>query len=169
MMNVMWGAAKLTARGAGALRTVLAASADEAARGLVESGRGLVHLTDNAAAEQIRATGQLRGNIYAGPAANAKLSGVLLTARTGLAPGKYEAIPIPAAGEAVFSKPTPIGPFTAWQRVTGQQYTPRGILDINTGAFVRQGVNWTQVGWYATDIALWTGGGVELYLGTRGK
>jgi RHS repeat-associated protein len=132
-----------------------------------ESGGGLVHLTDDAAAAQIRATSQLRGNIYAGPAANAELSGASLTWRTGLAPGNYQAIPIPAAGEAAFSRPVPIGPFTAWQRGTGQQFTPRGIMDNNTGAFTRQGVNWNQVGWYATDAAIWGGAGAGLYLGTR--
>ncbi len=126
-------------------------------------------MTDDAAAAQIRATGQLRGDIYAGPSANAELSGLWLTAHTGLAPDKYQAILIPAAGEAAFSRPVPIGPFTIWQRITGQQFTQRGILDINNGAFVRQNVNRMQAGWYATDAAIWVGAGVKLYLGMRNK
>ena len=53
--------------------------------------------------------------------------------------------------QSVFSKPTPIGLFTTWQRVTGQQFTPNRVLNINTGAFIRNGVNWNQIGWYGLD------------------
>ena len=78
-----------------------------------------------------------------------------LTRRTGLNPnGNYRPVFIPEAGEAAFRQVTPIGPMTAWQRLTGQQYTARGIMDIGTGAFTRTGVNWNQVGIYSFDAAV---------------
>ena len=63
-----------------------------------------------------------------------------------------------------FSKPTPIGLFTGWQRVMGTQYTARGVLNLSTGIFTRTGVNWSQVGWYTTDLVIDAG---LVYLGTR--
>jgi len=53
-----------------------------------------------------------------------------------------------------FGKPVPIGPVTLIQRLSGQQYTANGVLDLSTGQFVRTGVNWTQVGWYGVDTAI---------------
>ena len=128
------------------------------------SGGNLIHLTDDIHASQINSSGVLRGNIYAGPASNAQLNGFNLSWRTGLSPGNYQAINIPPAGQYVFSRPTPIGPFTAWQRFTGQQYTARGVLDINTGMFIRQGVNWNQASWYATDAVIDSAVGIGIYL-----
>lgn len=124
------------------------------------NGGRLVHMSE--AAGEINTSGRLGlpGNNYAGPAANAGRSGWSLTSRTGLSPsGTYEAVPIPAAGEAGFSKVVPIGPLTTWQRLTGQQYTARGVMDLRTGAFSRTGVNWNQVGIYGTDAAI-TGGAI---------
>lgn len=88
--------------------------------------------------------------------------------RTGLsARGNYQPIQIPAAAESVFKPPIPLGPFTAWQRCMGQQFAPRGVIDLNTGIFVRSGVNRTQVQWYVIDIRI-SGtatavGGLQLY------
>lgn len=127
----------------------------------------LVHVSTKA--DEILASGKLGlpSDIYAGPASNSGLSGWSLTAKTGLSPaGTYSAVPIPAAGEAAFSRVVPIGPMTAWQRLTGQQYTARGVIDLSTGAFTRSGVNWNQVGIYATDAAITggvTGGGIYLW------
>jgi hypothetical protein len=118
------------------------------------AGGNLVHMTTAQNAALINAESFLRGNIYAGPASNAHCSGWSLTLRTGLPPGRqYVSIPIPAAGEAAFSRITPISPFTAWQRATVQQYTARGILNLQTGEFTRLGINWNQVQWYALDVA----------------
>lgn len=125
------------------------------------------------AADDILASGKLGlpSNNYAGPAANAGRSGWGLTARTGLSPsGSYGAVPIPAAGEAAFSRVVPIGPMTTWQRLTGQQYTARGIMDLSIGGFTRTGVNWNQVGIYATDAAITggaVGGGIYLWNESR--
>ena len=122
-------------------------------------------------ANDIFASGKLGlpSNNYAGPATNAKLSGWALTRRTGLSPrGNYGAVPIPVSGEAAFSKVTPVGLFTAWQRYTGQQYTARGVIELSTGSFTRTGVNWNQAGVYAGDAALSTavlGSGIYLLNG----
>jgi hypothetical protein len=124
------------------------------------SGGRLVHMSESAGT--INASGRLGlpSNNYAGPASNAGRSGWSLTSRTGLSPsGNYGAVPIPTAGEAAFSKVVPIGPMTTWQRLTGQQYTARGVMDLSTGAFSRSGVNWNQIGIYGTDAAI-TGGAI---------
>ena len=131
------------------------------------NGGRLVHMSG--AADDVLSSGKLGlpSNNYAGPASNAGRSGWSLTSRTGLNPnGTYSPVPIPAAGEAAFSEVVPIGPVTAWQRLTGQQYTARGILDLNTGAFTRSGLNWNQVGIYSFDAAVTgtaIGGGVYLW------
>lgn len=135
------------------------------------AGGRLVHLSTEA--DDILASGKLGlpSNNYAGPASNASRSGWSRTARTGLSPsGNYGAVPIPAAGEAAFSKVIPVGPMTTWQRLTGQQYTARGILDLNTGSFTRSGVNWNQVRIYGIDAAI-TGGtvGAGIYIWNEGK
>lgn len=78
-----------------------------------KTGGNLVHMSTKA--DDILASGKLGlpSNNYAGPASNAGRSGWGLTARTGLSPsGTYGAVPIPAAGEAAFSKVVPIGPIT---------------------------------------------------------
>jgi len=125
----------------------------------------LVHLTDRAGAAGIDATGVLKGDIYVGPLSNAGKSGMGITWRTGLSPGAYQAaVPIPQGALGAFSKPTPIGIFTGWQRAMGTQYTARGVLDLTTGTFTRTGINWTQVGWYGTDLVIDAG---LIYVGTR--
>jgi len=119
-----------------------------------ESG-ALVHLTNSEAAVSIDATRTLVGGTYTGPMANAEATGLGVTLRTGLLPGSYEAaVPIPEAGQAAFAKPVPIGPITAWQRITGQQYTANGIMDLTTGGFTRTGINWGQVQVYGADVAI---------------
>jgi len=92
------------------------------------------------------------GDIFAGPISNANLSGIPLMVRTGLNPTlKFENINV---FSDAFRKVVPMGPFTFWQRAMGHQYTPRGFLHLDTGKFVRTGVNKTQLKNYATDVVL---------------
>ena len=128
-----------------------------------ETGR-LVHLTNADAGASINSSGTLIGNTYAGPLSNAEASGLGVTCRTGLSPSAYEvAVPIPSSAQGAFSAVRPIGPVTGWQWATGQQYTARGVLDLGTGAFVRQGVNWNQAMLYSIDVGLDAMGGTTLY------
>jgi RHS repeat-associated protein len=116
---------------------------------------GLVHMTE--AGDAIRSSQRLGlpSDLYAGPASNASRSGWELTRRTGLSPsGNFEPITIPSAAESAFSRPLPIGPFTLWQRATGQQYAARGIINLETGAFARTGMNRTQAQWYVIDAGI---------------
>jgi hypothetical protein len=109
------------------------------------------------AGDAIRSSGRLGlpGDLYAGPASNAELAGWALTRRTGLNPtGNFEPIFIPKAAEAAFRRPIPVGPVTTWQRLTGQQFAPRGVIDLGTGAFTRTGVNRTQAMWYSVDVGV---------------
>jgi len=76
-----------------------------------------------------------------------------LTRRTGLsATGNFEPIFIPEAAEAAFRRPIPVGIGTAWQRLTGQQYAARGVIDLATGEFTRTGINRTQALWHTVDV-----------------
>jgi hypothetical protein len=75
-----------------------------------------------------------------------------------------------AAGNAALSKVVPIGPMTTWQRITGLQFTARGVMDLNSGAFERSGVNWNQIGMYGMDAAITggaIGGGIYLWNESR--
>ena len=119
------------------------------------TGPRLVHMTE--AGDAIRSSGKLGlpGDLYVGPASNAELSGWALTKRTGLSPsGKFEPIFIPEAAAAAFRRPIPVGPVTTWQRLTGQQYAPRGVIDLGTGDFMRTGVNRSQASWYTIDVGI---------------
>jgi hypothetical protein len=109
------------------------------------------------AGDAIRSSGKLGlpGDLYAGPASNAQLSGWASTGRTGLSPsGNFKPIFIPEAAEAAFRRPIPVGPVTTWQRLTGQQYAPRGVIDLGTGEFSRAGVNRRQALWYTIDVGV---------------
>jgi hypothetical protein len=126
------------------------------------SGKNLVHMTEAADAINDSRRLGLPSDLYAGPASNAGRSGWSLTGRTGLSPkGNFEPIHIPSAAESAFSRPIPIGPATLWQRATGQQYAARGIIDLETGAFTRAGINRTQAQWYAIDAGI-TGTGLTI-------
>lgn len=116
------------------------------------------------AGEAIRSSQRLGlpSDLYAGPASNATRSRWSLAGRTGLGPkGHFEPICIPSAAESAFSRPVPIGPFTLWQRATGQQYAGRGIINLETGAFTRTGINRTQAQWYTIDAGI-TGTGLTI-------
>jgi len=134
------------------------------------TGPRLVHMTE--AGDAIRSSGRLGlpGDLYAGPASNANRSGWSLTGRTGLSPtGNFEPIFIPEAAEAAFRRPIPVGIGTGWQRLTGQQYAPRGFIDLSTGEFTRTGINRTQALWYTIDAGF-TGGfiGTGYWYATQG-
>lgn len=131
---------------------VLTLGASSGTTTTINNSSRLVHLTDSAAGVEINSSQVLRGNIYAGPLANADATGASVTLRTGM-PSFEAAVPIPAAAEGAFSQVTPIGPISLWQRAMGQQYTANGVLDLTTGAFTRTGVNWNQVGFYTIDAA----------------
>jgi RHS repeat-associated protein len=122
----------------------------------VRGAGGLVHLTTPASAAKIAAEGTLRGSagIYAGPASNAAAKGLGITLRTGLSPTRAgAAVSIPSGASSAFSRVTPVGPITLWQRLTQQQFTAAGSIDMATGAFTRSGTNWNQIFLYGTDAA----------------
>ena len=124
----------------------------------------LVHLTTAEAGVGIDATGELIGNIYAGPLSNAGASGLGVTWRTGLTSGAFEAaVPIPQAAQGAFSQVQPIGVLTGWQRMVGMQYTANGTLNLGTGAFTRIGINTTQALWYGVDVGLDAYGCYQVY------
>jgi hypothetical protein len=121
----------------------------------------LVHLTsaDNAAA--IRASQSLglgRSTIYAGPEGLTSAKGWSIIARTGLKPSQAtEAILLPSSANQSFLMVQPIGPFSAWQRVSGTVFSAgAGTLNLSTGAFVRTGVAMNQLVIYGTDMAVMT-------------
>ena len=143
--------AAVGALGGGLIGSFAPAAASAVSSAPAHVGR-LVHLTNAEAGAGINSSGTLVGNNYAGPLSNAGSSGLGVTWRTGLSPSAYEvAVPIPRAAQGAFSPVRPIGPISGWQYVTGQQYTARGVLDLSTGAFTRQGVNWNQVLIYTFD------------------
>ncbi|QYY34564.1 RHS repeat-associated core domain-containing protein [Ruficoccus sp. ZRK36] len=120
--------------------------------------QGLVHLTDDATALTINQTQRLvssSGN-YAGPVANASASGIGVTLRTGLNPGNYSAVQIPATAADSFTAVRAVGPFTTWQSITGQAYTAAGSLNLATGNLARTGLNYGQSVFYGLD-AMFTG------------
>ena len=134
------------------------------------SSQGLAHLTDNEAASSIAQSGILRGPIYASDLTTSSLTGVPYTMRTGVAQ-PTAGVRIPASALDAFSRPTPIGVFTAWQTWGGTSYTAAGFLDLETGTFIRTGVNWNQVGIYSVDAistsAVAGGLGFGIYFGSR--
>jgi RHS repeat-associated protein len=111
----------------------------------------LVHMTTAEFGQEILAEGTLRGPIYAGPASNASARGLALSLRTGLSSTSTTAIRIPNAALGAFSRPVTLGPFSAWQRFTGAQFSAAGNLNLATGEFIRTGINWTQMAIYGLD------------------
>jgi RHS repeat-associated protein len=119
---------------------------------------GLAHLTTAESAAAIEATQTLGrgGTIYAGPAALADASGVGITLRTGLLPSQATtAVSIPASAAGAFRVPAVVGPFTAWQRVSGTVYSAgAGSINLTTGALTRVGPAWNQISIYGFDAAI---------------
>jgi RHS repeat-associated protein len=145
-------AANLTDAGIGIFGTFGASAGSSA----LARSEGLVHLTSSSFATSIGRSGELIGSNYAGPASNALRNGWSVTAATGLAPGTYAAVAIPAAAQSAFTAVRGIGPVTSWQASMGQVYTASGTLTLSTGAFARMGTNMGQATFYGVD-ALFTG------------
>jgi hypothetical protein len=126
----------------------LGASAGSSA---IRSSEGLVHLTSAANASRIAETSMMVGVNYAGPASNATASALGVTLHTGLAPGRYAAVQIPAIAQAAFTPVRGIGPLSTIQASMGQAYTANGALNLATGSFFRFGANRGQMIIYGVD------------------
>jgi hypothetical protein len=119
----------------------------------------LVHLTNADAAEAIRGSQMLglgRSTIYAGPESLANARGWSILARTGLNPAKAtEAILLPSEAGESFLVATPIGPFSAWQRINGTVFSAgAGTFNLTTGVFTRTGAAVNQIAIYGIDTAI---------------
>jgi hypothetical protein len=119
----------------------------------------LVHLTNAEGEAAIRATQTLglgRSTVYAGPEALAQAHGWRILARTGLLPSQAtEAILLPRAANASFLVVSPIGPFSAWQRMSGAVFSAgAGSFNLTTGAFTRSGAAVNQLVIYGIDSAI---------------
>lgn len=126
----------------------------------VPAGAGqLVHLTSADSAALIRGSQTLglgRSTIYAGPESLANARGWSIIARTALRPAQAtEAILLPSAANRSFLVVSPIGPFSAWQRVNGTVFSAgAGSFNLATGAFTRSGAAVNQIAIYGTDAAI---------------
>ena len=119
----------------------------------------LVHLTSADSAAAIRASQTLglgRSTVYAGPEALAQARGWRIVARTGLTPSQAtEAILLPSSANASFLVVSPIGPFSAWQRINGAVFSVgAGSFNLTTGAFTRSGAALNQLAIYGIDSAI---------------
>jgi RHS repeat-associated protein len=163
--GVSRGKANLIDAGAGVVFTlggsaVMKLPSLAAATGTVAtSSPALVHLTTESAEVAIGASKTLgtgSSTIYAGPAALAESSGWAITARTGLLPSKAtSAIIIPEAATGAFRTPAVLGPFSAWQRVSGTVFTEgAGSINLVTGAFTRTGPATNQLVIYGLDTVI---------------
>jgi hypothetical protein len=119
----------------------------------------LVHLTNADAAAAIRGSQTLglgSSTVYAGPEALASARGWRIVARTGVAPSQAtEAILLPRAANSGFLMVQPIGPFSAWQRISGTVYSAgAGSFNLGTGVFTRSGPAINQLAIYGTDMAV---------------
>lgn len=96
----------------------------------------LVHLTDDAGDIGIAKTGTIKGShgIFAVPPEVAAEATTLKVLRTGLTPGKTKnAVPIPDEALALFNRPIPIGPYSAWKYFGGVRYSPAGTINTTSG------------------------------------
>ncbi len=119
----------------------------------------LVHLTNADGAAAIRASQTLglgRSTVYAGPEALAQARGWQILARTGIMPAQAtEAILLPRAANASFLVVSPIGPFSAWQRMSGAVFSAgAGSFNLTTGVFTRSGAAVNQLVLYGIDSSI---------------
>jgi RHS repeat-associated protein len=162
--GVSRGKANLIDAGAGVLFTLGGSAVTKvptvaAATRTATTSPGLVHLTTESAEAAIASSKTLgtgSSTIYAGPAALAESSGWAITARTGLLPSKAaSAIIIPEAATGAFRTPAVLGPFSAWQRVSGTVFTEgAGSINLITGAFTRTGPATNQIVIYGIDTVI---------------
>jgi hypothetical protein len=119
----------------------------------------LVHLTNADAAAAIRGSQTLglgRSTIYAGPESLANARGWSILARTGIMPSQAtEAILLPSEAGESFLVASPIGPFSAWQRINGTVFSAgAGSFNLETGVFTRSGAAVNQIAVYGIDSAI---------------
>lgn len=103
-----------------------------------ESTPSLIHLTDESGLAGIITDSAIIGGngMFAVPESVANESTAIRVLRTGLSPSKTENfVQIPNIATNLFSRPLPIGPYSAWKYFGGVQYAPAGSLNIATGAF----------------------------------
>lgn len=129
------------------------------------AGTQLVHLTSEEGYAGITSSGTLRGSqgIYAVPAHVAQESTALRVARTLLRPGHTrQAIPIPQRALPVFSRPLPVGPVSAYQRLMGVYRAPAGVIDLASGQFTASGSRLANITGqffpYGADAMIWISG-----------
>lgn len=106
------------------------------------SGGRLIHLTDEVGEAGITASNSLRGNhgIFAVPSSVAGESTALKVTRTGVMPAQTtNFVNIPEAATGLFTRPVPIGPYSAWKYFGGVRYAPSGSLNMSTGALTPGG------------------------------
>ncbi|HKU39421.1 MAG TPA: hypothetical protein VJR89_14785 [Polyangiales bacterium] len=115
----------------------------------------LVHLTsaDSAAAIRVSQTLGLGRTIYAGPKSLANARGWSILARTGLHPkDATDVILLPSRANSAFLLVQPIGPFSAWQRLSGTVFSAgAGTVNLATGSFTRTGPAVNQIVVYGFD------------------
>ena len=117
------------------------------ARGLAKpweakGGKKLIHLTDAAGEAGIGASNSLRGThgIFAVPSNVTVESTAMKVGRTGLTPDKTtNFVNIPEAANSLFTRPVPIGPYSAWKYFGGVRYAPAGSINMSTGTFSASG------------------------------
>jgi hypothetical protein len=131
----------------------------------------LIHLTDEAGEAGINSTGMLDGKhgIFAVPESVAGESTGLKVLTTGLTPEKTSKfVSIPESATGLFSRPTPVGPYSAWKHLGGVRYAPAGSLNMATGELIQGG---SLLGprslIYGPDVLFWggtaTAGGLYYY------
>ncbi len=119
----------------------------------------LVHLTGAERAAAIRASQTLglgRSTVYAGPESLAQARGWSIVARTGINPSQAtEAILLPSEAGESFLVVSPMGPFSAWQRINGTVFSAgTGSFNLATGVFTRSGPAVNQIAIYTIDTAI---------------
>lgn len=119
----------------------------------------LVHLTNAERAAAIRASQTLglgRSTVYAGPESLAQARGWSILARTGINPSQAtEAILLPSEAGESFLVVSPMGPFSAWQRINGTVFSAgAGGFNLATGVFTRSGPAVNQIAIYTIDTAI---------------
>jgi Domain of unknown function (DUF4157) len=126
----------------------------------------LMHLTDAAGEAGITASQTLRGSqgIYALPSSTASEGTAMRVLRTLLRPGQTsQAVQLPPSAGGLFSRPLPMGPLSAYQRMMGVYRAPAGSINMLTGEFTASGnalANITgQFFPYGVDAMLWLSAG----------
>ncbi|WP_437721455.1 eCIS core domain-containing protein [Sorangium sp. So ce861] len=125
----------------------------------------LVHFTDPAGHAGITSSGVLRGSqgIYTLPATATQQGTAQRFLRTLVAPSRTARhVPIPQQSLGQFSRPLPVGPISAYQRLAGVYRAPAGSINLLTGEFTASGsrlANITGQFWpYGIDAIIWASG-----------